>query len=59
MIGIQLTRTIPNAISIGVKHGIIFNNTGKDVIRLLPPIILTYAQADILVERLVECFQEF
>ena len=59
MIGIQLTRTIPNTISIGVKHGVIFNNTGKDVIRLLPPIILTHAQADILADRLVECFQEF
>ena len=59
MIGIQLSRTIPNTISIGVKHGVIFNNTGKDVIRLLPPIILTYAQADMLVERLTACFQEF
>lgn len=59
MIGIQLARTIPDVISIGIKHGIVFNNTGKNVIRLLPPIILTYAQADILVERMVNCFLEF
>lgn len=59
MIGIQLTRTIPNTITIGLKHGVIFNHAGKDVIRLLPPIILTHAQADMLVERMVACFQEF
>lgn len=59
MIGIQLTRSIPNTILTGVKHGIVFNNTGKNVIRLLPPIILTHAQADILIERMVNCFQEF
>jgi acetylornithine aminotransferase len=59
MIGIQLTREIKNAVAIGIKHGIVFNYLGKDVIRLLPPIILTQAQANILVERLVACFQEF
>ncbi len=59
MIGIQLTRNIPNIISVGIKNGIIFNLTGKDVIRLLPPIILTHTQADMLVERLVNCFREF
>lgn len=59
MIGIQLTRTIPNTITSGIKQGIIFNLAGKDVIRLLPPIVLTHAQADMLVERMVACFQEF
>ena len=59
MIGIQLTREIKNAVTTGVNHGLVFNYLGKDVIRLLPPIILTHAQADILLERMVACFQEF
>lgn len=59
MIGIQLTREISKPISMGIKHGIVFNYLGKDVIRLLPPMILTKTQADMLVERLVNCFREW
>jgi acetylornithine/succinyldiaminopimelate/putrescine aminotransferase len=59
MLGIQLKRAIPKAIAIGVEQGIIFNHAGNDVIRLLPPIILTHAQADILVEKMVNCFRQF
>ncbi len=59
MIGIQLTREVKEAVAIGLKHGIVINYLGKDVIRLLPPIILTPSQADILVQRLVNCFQDF
>lgn len=58
MIGIQLSHEIKNVVAIGIKHGIVLNYLGKDVIRLLPPMILTHAQADRLVERLVACFQE-
>lgn len=59
MIGVQLTHEIKNAVAIGIKHGIVINYLGKDVIRLLPPIIMTQPQADILVKRLINCFQEF
>lgn len=59
MIGIQLAKSVTGAIAIGVKHGIIFNYTGKDVLRLLPPIILTHIEADMIVERMVQCFREF
>ncbi len=59
MIGIQLSQEIKHAVAIGIKHGIVINYLGKDVIRLLPPIILTRQQADILVARLAQCFQEF
>lgn len=59
MIGIQLSREISASTATGLKHGIVFNYLGKNIIRLLPPMILTLQQADLLVQRLVNCFQEF
>lgn len=58
MIGIKLKQAPKNAIKIGLKNGIVFNHAGADVIRLLPPYIITKNDADLIVEKLVRCFGE-
>jgi len=42
-----------------LKHKILINVVANSVIRLLPALILTRAEADELVERLDNCLQEF
>lgn len=59
MIGIKLKHELQGALQIGLTHKILFNHAGKDVIRLLPPFIITTADADEIVKRLTLCFEEF
>lgn len=57
MIGIKLKTPIKGAAKIGLKHKIIFNQAGEKVIRLLPPYIITREDADLIVERIINCFK--
>lgn len=59
MIGMRIKKPIPHAIRIGLDHGIIFNFANKKVIRILPPLIMTESDADVIVEKMVACFDDF
>jgi len=59
MIGIELDKPCRDAMLIGLKHGILFNVTANNVIRLLPPYILTDDEADEVVKRVVATIEEF
>ena len=52
MIGIELTQPCPNIVRTALAHGLLINLTAENVIRLLPPLILTTAEADEAIERL-------
>ncbi len=51
MIGIELSQPAPELVKAGLAAGILINVTQERVLRLLPPLILTDAEADDLVGR--------
>ncbi len=60
MIGIQLDRDCAELVAIArEQHRLILNVTAGSVVRLLPALTLTQAQADDLIERLVLLIQNF
>lgn len=59
MIGVQLDRPCLDITRMALKHKILINVVANSVIRLLPALMLTQAEADELVERLDSCLQEF
>ncbi len=52
MLGIELTCQAIESVKVGLKHGLLFNVVANKVIRLLPPLILSYSEADEIVCRL-------
>jgi len=50
MIGIELDRPCAELVSRALNEGLLINVTAERVIRLLPPLIITEKQADMLVE---------
>lgn len=59
MIGIELDREASDARNIGLAHGILFNVTADNVIRLLPPLIISDEEIDELVKRLNKTIHTF
>jgi acetylornithine aminotransferase len=60
MIGIQLDRQCADLVKIAMeKHQILINVTRGDTIRLLPPLILTSADADLLIAGVVDVVLDF
>jgi len=59
MIGIELDRPCGELVSKAVEQGLLINVTADRVIRLLPPLILTAKQADIIVEHVSNLVREF
>lgn len=59
MIGVELDRPALDIRLLGLEEGLVFNVTAQRVIRLLPPLVLTTAEADILIGRLVTCLDKF
>ena len=51
MIGIELTAAVPQLVEQALAAGVLLNVTTDKVVRLLPPLILTDAQADDLADR--------
>ena len=51
MIGIELTAAVPQLVEQALAAGVLLNVTTDKVVRLLPPLILTDAQADELADR--------
>lgn len=59
MLGIELDRPCGELVSRALEHGLLINVTAQRVIRLLPPLILTDAQADRIGDAVVELVAEF
>ena len=58
MLGIELDKPAQDIKLIGLKHGILLNVTAETVIRLLPALIMSEAELDLLVDRLVKSIHE-
>lgn len=59
MLGIELDRPANDARLFGLKHGVLFNTTAENVIRLLPPLIISETEVRELVKRLSLTIKEF
>jgi len=59
MMGIQLDRPCAELVALAIEHGLLINVTAKNVIRLLPPLIISKTEADELVEKLVHLIGKF
>ena len=59
MIGIQLDRPCAELVKAGLDAGILINVTAGDVVRLLPPLIISDKQADKIVEMVSELIRDF
>ena len=59
MMAIQLDRPCAPLVGLALEAGLLINVTAESVIRLLPPLILSDAEADTLVERLAPLITDF
>ena len=59
MIGIELQQSCGELVRLALEHRLLINVTADRVIRLLPPLILTPADADLIVQRLVSALHVF
>jgi acetylornithine aminotransferase len=59
MIGIELDRPCGELVRKAVAQGLLINVTADRVVRLLPPLILTDKQADMIVEQVSNLIREF
>jgi acetylornithine aminotransferase len=59
MIGIELDRPCAELVSRALEQGLLINVTAERVVRLLPPLITTVKQADIIVEQVSELIRDF
>lgn len=59
MLGIELTRDAPSLMADALSLGVLINVTRGNVIRLLPPLILTDEQAEQLIQTLQQLLSQF
>jgi acetylornithine/N-succinyldiaminopimelate aminotransferase len=59
MIGIELDRPCGELVRKALEQGLLINVTAERVVRLLPPLILTDKQADMIVEQVSGLIHEF
>mgnify|MGYP002787614771 CR=1 FL=1 len=59
MIGIELDRPCGDIVSLGLEAGLLVNVTAERVVRLLPPLILSAAEADTLADGLAGIIRAF
>jgi acetylornithine aminotransferase len=59
MIGIELDRPCAALVTDGLEAGILINVTAEKVIRLLPPLVMSDAEADELVDQIAVLVQRF
>jgi acetylornithine aminotransferase len=59
MIGIQLDRPCTELVAAALEQGLLINVTADTVVRLLPPLITSEQQADLLVSRLSSLLRDF
>lgn len=59
MIGIELTQPCAELVNRAREKGLLINVTAGNVIRLLPPLIINQAQAEILLSSIVDIINQF
>ncbi|MGI9293573.1 MAG: aspartate aminotransferase family protein, partial [Pseudomonadales bacterium] len=59
MIGLQLHKPCTELVSLALQEGLVINVTADDVVRLLPPLIMSDEQADLLVDKLSKLINSF
>ena len=59
MLGIELDRPCGSLLAMGAERGLLFSVTAERVIRLVPPLILTQAEADEIVRILSALVKDF
>lgn len=59
LLGIQLDRPCAELVGMALDQGMLINVTAESVIRLLPPLNMSNAEADILVEGLSQLIKEY
>jgi acetylornithine aminotransferase len=59
MIGIELDRPCKELVEQALERGLLINVTAERVVRLLPPLIITPQQTDMLIEQLSELLREY
>ena len=59
MLAIELDRPCKDILTLALARGILINVTADNIIRLLPPLIFTDDEADLLVTELTACVHEF
>ena len=59
MIGIELDRPCGELVGRAMQGGLLINVTAERVVRLLPPLILTDKQADMIVEQVSDLIRDF
>jgi acetylornithine/N-succinyldiaminopimelate aminotransferase len=59
MIGADLDLSASEVVSAGYRKGLLLVNAGLETLRLVPPLIITWEEIDLLIERLRGIFGEF
>lgn len=59
IIGIELDRACGDLVKAGIDQGILINVTNGSVIRLIPPLVLTREDADLIVEKVSSLVAQF
>jgi acetylornithine aminotransferase len=59
MIGIQLDRPCGDLVKLALAEKLLINVTNDSVVRLLPPLVLTQADAELLTEKLARLIRTF
>ncbi len=59
LIGIELDKPCKNIYEIGLQNKVLFSVTAENVIRVVPPLIISQQEVDILVERLTKTIKTF
>ncbi|HSW53066.1 MAG TPA: aspartate aminotransferase family protein [Sulfuricaulis sp.] len=59
MLAVELDRPCKELLQRALESGILINVTAENVVRLLPPLIFTDSQADLLVEKLDQVIRDF
>ncbi len=59
MMGIELDRDCPELMGLAMDNGVLLNVTAARVVRLLPPYIMSEADADLIVQRVSTLITEF
>ena len=59
MIGVELKKPCGELVSRGLQAGLIFNVTADNVVRLLPPLVMSEAEGRMVVERLAPLVADF
>ncbi|MBP7711380.1 MAG: acetylornithine transaminase [Gammaproteobacteria bacterium] len=59
MIGVELARPCGDLVAQARERGVLINVTAERVVRLLPPLILTRGDADLLADTLADLIREF